>query len=109
MIVLSGSVIGCEHWGKNLVRNFHQLGALHSVCDVTEQCWLTVRSIALVASTCDHWELLLDKIERLWLPLVSKDAFRARCGPGRRAGAAGHRVRSHRDGANQFCLDKVQS
>ncbi|MEZ5918926.1 MAG: Gfo/Idh/MocA family oxidoreductase [Alphaproteobacteria bacterium] len=27
------SVIGCGHWGKNLVRNFHALGALHSVCD----------------------------------------------------------------------------
>ncbi|MDW8403890.1 Gfo/Idh/MocA family oxidoreductase [Chloroflexus sp.] len=30
------SVIGCGHWGKNLVRNFHQLGVLHAVCDVTE-------------------------------------------------------------------------
>lgn len=27
------SVIGCGHWGKNLVRNFHALGALHSICD----------------------------------------------------------------------------
>lgn len=27
------SVIGCGHWGKNLVRNFHEIGALHSVCD----------------------------------------------------------------------------
>ncbi len=29
------SVIGCGHWGKNLVRNFHALGALHSICDNT--------------------------------------------------------------------------
>ena len=27
------SVIGCGHWGKNLVRNFSELGALNSVCD----------------------------------------------------------------------------
>lgn len=27
------AVIGVGYWGKNLVRNFHQLGALHTVCD----------------------------------------------------------------------------
>lgn len=27
------AVIGCGHWGKNLVRNFGQLGALYAVCD----------------------------------------------------------------------------
>lgn len=26
-------VVGCGYWGKNLIRNFHQLGSLHSVCD----------------------------------------------------------------------------
>ncbi len=30
------AVIGCGYWGKNLVRNFHQLGALAMVCDPTE-------------------------------------------------------------------------
>jgi predicted dehydrogenase len=29
-------VIGCGYWGKNLVRNFQQLGALAMVADVTE-------------------------------------------------------------------------
>ncbi|MBV8051855.1 MAG: Gfo/Idh/MocA family oxidoreductase, partial [Acidobacteriaceae bacterium] len=28
------AVIGCGYWGKNLVRNFHELGALRWVCDV---------------------------------------------------------------------------
>jgi UDP-2-acetamido-3-amino-2,3-dideoxy-glucuronate N-acetyltransferase len=28
------AVIGCGNWGKNLVRNFAQLGALAAVCDV---------------------------------------------------------------------------
>ncbi len=31
------SVIGCGYWGKNLVRNFMELGALHSVCDTNQQ------------------------------------------------------------------------
>src|SRR5215831_10252389 len=30
-------ILGCGHWGQNLVRNFHQLGALYAVCDSTEQ------------------------------------------------------------------------
>src|SRR5262249_6178782 len=28
-------VVGCGYWGKNLVRNFHQCGALQSVWDST--------------------------------------------------------------------------
>lgn len=31
------TVIGCGYWGKNLVRNFHQLGALAMVCDMTAE------------------------------------------------------------------------
>lgn len=27
------AVIGCGHWGKNLVRNFYELGVLSSICD----------------------------------------------------------------------------
>jgi len=28
------AVIGCGYWGKNIVRNFHELGALRWICDV---------------------------------------------------------------------------
>ncbi len=28
------AVVGTGYWGKNLVRNFFNLGALHTVCDV---------------------------------------------------------------------------
>lgn len=31
------AVIGCGYWGKNLVRNFYELGALAMVCDATPQ------------------------------------------------------------------------
>jgi UDP-2-acetamido-3-amino-2,3-dideoxy-glucuronate N-acetyltransferase len=29
----SVAVVGCGYWGRNLVRNFHQLGALAAVCE----------------------------------------------------------------------------
>ena len=27
------AVVGCGYWGKNLVRVFAELGALHTICD----------------------------------------------------------------------------
>ncbi len=30
------AVIGCGYWGKNLVRNFYELNALHTICDIDE-------------------------------------------------------------------------
>ena len=30
------AVIGCGYWGKNLIRNFHALGALQLLCDKSE-------------------------------------------------------------------------
>lgn len=30
------ALVGCGHWGKNLARVFHSLGALHTVCDESE-------------------------------------------------------------------------
>ncbi len=32
-MTINVAVIGAGYWGKNLVRNFHQLGALKAVCD----------------------------------------------------------------------------
>ena len=31
---MSVAVIGCGHWGKNLIRNFAELGVLSSVSDL---------------------------------------------------------------------------
>ncbi len=56
---MSVAVIGCGYWGKNLVRNFAQLGALGMVADATEQGRSTARSLApdvpIVADTADVW------------------------------------------------------
>jgi len=38
------AVIGCGIWGRNLVRNFYNLGFLHSVCDLDPE------NLALVAA-----------------------------------------------------------
>lgn len=43
---MSVAVIGCGYWGKNLVRNFHQLGALAQVCDLTESGRTTAAQVA---------------------------------------------------------------
>lgn len=39
------AVIGCGYWGKNLVRNFAQLGALHTICDTEPQKLDEVKSL----------------------------------------------------------------
>jgi predicted dehydrogenase len=40
------AVIGCGYWGKNLVRNFNQLGALAMVVDATEAGRTKARKLA---------------------------------------------------------------
>lgn len=40
------AVVGCGYWGKNLVRNFHQLGVLDMVCDATSAGRLTAATLA---------------------------------------------------------------
>ena len=40
------AVIGCGYWGRNLVRNFHQLGNLGIVADVTEAGRQTAAGLA---------------------------------------------------------------
>lgn len=40
------AVVGCGYWGKNLVRNFSQLGALRAVCDATDAGRATAQKLA---------------------------------------------------------------
>ena|SRR5438477_5768952 len=51
------ALIGCGYWGRHLVRNFYQLGALRMVCDNSSECRLTASSLApdcdIVSSTDD--------------------------------------------------------
>lgn len=51
-------VIGCGYWGKNLVRNFHQLGALGAICDVNESVVADMQKTYGVPGTLNVSEIL---------------------------------------------------
>jgi UDP-2-acetamido-3-amino-2,3-dideoxy-glucuronate N-acetyltransferase len=53
------AVIGCGYWGKNLVRNFHGLGVLKAVCDVSPSTLEEIKK-AYNVSTTDKIESILN-------------------------------------------------
>lgn len=53
------AVIGCGDWGKNLVRNFNQLGALALVCDATPAGRAAAESVAPGITVGDDVEAAL--------------------------------------------------
>lgn len=55
------AVIGCGYWGKNVVRTFHSLGALRSVCDVRSQVLEDVRTKYGVQTNSSMGEVLADR------------------------------------------------
>jgi UDP-2-acetamido-3-amino-2,3-dideoxy-glucuronate N-acetyltransferase len=55
---VSVGVVGCGYWGRNLVRNFHQLGALAAVCDVEPGNLEEMRRTYSVFAISDFEELL---------------------------------------------------
>ena len=52
------AVIGSGYWGKNLVRNFHELGALACVCDTRPEVLAQVRNDYKVHTACDFDAIL---------------------------------------------------
>ncbi len=55
------AVVGCGYWGKNLVRNFYELGALACVCDIREEALGEVHAKYGVKTTHDFESLLVDE------------------------------------------------
>lgn len=51
------AVIGAGYWGKNLVRNFHQLGVLKTICDgsqpIREDMSKTYQDVSITANLSD--------------------------------------------------------
>ena len=51
------AVIGAGYWGKNLVRNFHQLGVLKTICDgaqpIREEMSKTYTDVFITANVSD--------------------------------------------------------
>jgi len=52
------AVIGCGYWGRNLVRNFSQLGALAAVCDLDESRLAEMRTAYSPVTTQNFEEVL---------------------------------------------------
>jgi UDP-2-acetamido-3-amino-2,3-dideoxy-glucuronate N-acetyltransferase len=56
------AVVGCGYWGKNLVRNFAELGALHTICDAAPEKLEDYRSLNPQLNTeIDYQRVLADK------------------------------------------------
>jgi UDP-2-acetamido-3-amino-2,3-dideoxy-glucuronate N-acetyltransferase len=56
------AVVGCGYWGKNLVRNFHDLGSLEAICDLDEGRLREAREAYKVLAT-QNFEDLLRNVE----------------------------------------------
>jgi UDP-2-acetamido-3-amino-2,3-dideoxy-glucuronate N-acetyltransferase len=54
------AVVGSGYWGKNLVRNFHLLDVLETVCDLNEETLSHVRQEYRAATTKDYAAVLSD-------------------------------------------------
>lgn len=52
------AVVGTGYWGKNLVRNFHALGALHTICDVNPEVASALAGQYDVATASDYLAVL---------------------------------------------------
>jgi predicted dehydrogenase len=52
------AVIGCGYWGKNLVRDFAQLGVLRVICDASQQLLADFKSKYDVEGVTDFAEVL---------------------------------------------------
>lgn len=54
------AVLGCGYWGKNLVRNFHALGALAAVADVSPAGRATAAQVAPGVPVHERLDAVLD-------------------------------------------------
>ena len=56
------AVVGCGYWGKNLVRNFAELGVLHTICDSDAEKLEYLKSLYPEMNTeIDYQRVLADK------------------------------------------------
>jgi UDP-2-acetamido-3-amino-2,3-dideoxy-glucuronate N-acetyltransferase len=57
------AVVGAGYWGKNLIRSFHQLGALHTICDTRTEILATFQTLYPDATLEPSFEQLLSSTE----------------------------------------------
>jgi len=69
-------VVGCGYWGKNLIRNFHELGSLRAVCDVDPERAISLATKHNVDSCTSFGELVARKdIQALVIAAPAADHY----------------------------------
>lgn len=54
------AVVGCGYWGKNLVRNFSELGVLHTICDADANVLKQIAAKYSDLNTETQYQMVLD-------------------------------------------------
>ncbi|MBQ3310862.1 Gfo/Idh/MocA family oxidoreductase [bacterium] len=57
------AVIGCGLWGRNIVRNFYNLGVLHTVCDLDSENLKKVQALYDGVNTTSNFDDILNNPE----------------------------------------------
>lgn len=57
------ALVGAGNWGKNLARNFFELGCLHSICDMDEALLARYRDLYKPLNTTSSFQSILDNPE----------------------------------------------
>jgi UDP-2-acetamido-3-amino-2,3-dideoxy-glucuronate N-acetyltransferase len=69
------AVVGCGGWGKNLVRNFAELGALHSICDNSPEVLKRFQSLSPAIKRESDYDSVLKDPEIKGVVLASPAAL----------------------------------
>ena len=65
------AVVGCGLWGRNIVRNFYNLGALHSVCDLDKENLKMIQELYPEVETTSDFDGILANPEIVALCIVT--------------------------------------
>lgn len=65
------AVVGCGLWGRNIVRNFYNLGALHSVCDLDKENLKMIQELYPEVETTSDFDGILKNPEIVALCIVT--------------------------------------
>ena len=65
------AVVGCGLWGRNIVRNFYNLGALHSVCDLDKENLKMIQELYPEVNTTSDFDSLLKNPEVVAMCIVT--------------------------------------
>ena len=65
------AVVGCGLWGRNIVRNFYNLGALHSVCDLDKENLKMIQELYPEVNTTSDFDGLLKNPEVIAMCIVT--------------------------------------